>query len=470
MIINGGAQTIKNNPLDYIKNMKQLGDINRIKQNVLPSDKRLSTKNDLFNGFNSINTLSEDTLGIAGYPLIVRNKNGEYIYKILLDDTNNVNDKNTYSYYEYNILKMLNSINEKNPKLQLPIIKVYDYKRMKEETIINLLSQSKLQNKEKVLNKLVEVFKKKETSNKLMGIYRMDKVQGIPIADLLKNMMSNDLLKVLFEQFYVLLQIKKIYPKFVHNDLHLYNLLLVKSNNPQLKTLTLNNISYKIHNVLYTPYMIDFDQSLIDGITNKKSMEQLKDRDNNFDEYYITLQIVIDLFDSLMEYIQTDINLSTLRKRYINLKKNGSKLYQGYEIMIYIYLFNLFNDYLYDEERKMYMNKKNIQSDVIDNILEFYNSINKCYNIFIMILSNSLTTHHVQFMYSKKVDSSLVKIIKRYNNKSIELYQYIYKVNEVPSFLLLPNELNTYINTNNQLPYLNNNKLLEKVFSKIIVK
>jgi hypothetical protein len=461
-------------------NIKQRN--NQARLNLLPNDKRLNIKptnikkqvntntntNNLFAEFNSINTLSNDVIGIAGYPLVVRNKTGEYIYKIVLDDTNNANNANTNSFYEYNILKMLNQINIDNPLLNLPIIKVYNYKRMKKESIISKLSNSNLVNKEAVLSKLDIVFKEKKTSNELMGIYRMEKVNGKSYIEILNNENYKNVLQILFEQYYVLLQIRKKYPNFIHNDLHLYNLIIKENDTPKDKSFTLNGIKYSLKNVKYTPYMIDFDQSIIDGIVNKKSMEQLKNRDNNFDEYYLTLHTVIHYFNILASYIRSDIDIKQIRSRYKGLKKIDNKLYHGYEIMIYIYLYNFFNEYIYDTEKHIFINKKGINNAQIDNIIELFNSVNKIYNVFIMIISQYLNTHHIQFMYSKSVAKSLVDIINKYYNNAVEIYKYIYKLSDMPSFLKLPDELVKYINGNREKAYIDNETILKNIFAPIL--
>jgi len=444
--------------------------------NILYPNKKLSVifkdnkiNNNLFTNYNNINVLSNDNIGIAGYPLVVRNKSGEYIYKILLNDTNNINNSKTYSYYEYNVLRKLNEINKSNKSLNLPILKVYNYNRYKGYEIINLLEKSDLLNKENVIPKLKSVFDNRKYSNELMGIYRMERINGNQFSEILGSLKSDEILKILLEQYYVLLKINDYYPNFLHNDLHLGNILIVKSEKYKNKIFKYHSIEYKISKSKYTPYMIDFDQSLIDGEVNPKMINDTLIKDNNFDEYYLTYKIVIECFYEITSIIKTDIDLSLIKNRYKGLKKINNKLYNSYEIMIYIYFFNLFSEFLYDENEELFVNKKGIKNDKLNDMIKLLNSINKVYNVFLMVLINYIKTRHILDMYTIKYGGNLVDILKYYQKEALVVYQFIYKSKDIPLYLSFSKHFRKYMDGKRKKTYLDNKLLLEDMFSDILI-
>jgi len=416
--------TIPSKFTKLIKNANQQKTLN-LSKTILPEN--------YFSSYNTLKFLGNDKLGVVGFPIIVKNKNGSSFIKFFLDDKNANNNSNTHSFYEYNILKKITDINRNN-NYKLPFVKTHDYKRAPKQKILDLIRESNLlkeKDKEEILEKLTSIFGK--TSSEKIGFYKMDNIEdSITFEKILMKIDISNIKSLIFQSYNGLLKVKEVYPKFVHNDLHLFNIIVVKNPNPNESLETnYDGRVYKLDLMIYKAYIIDFDQSLIDDEDNKSIHNTFKYKDQNYDELYMILYMLIIYFNNIIPKLNLGIDIGIIKRRYLELKNKNkynnkyNVAFKGKEMMMYLVLFYIFDEYLYDSNNDKFMNKKYI--DIPKVVFDVFNMYNKVFNI-ATLLTFSLFHKHQGEIFREELSKGTLDILLASQDKAIQKYELIYEM------------------------------------------
>lgn len=415
--------------------------------------------NDYFNKYNALNLINNKKIGVTGFPLVIYSKNKSYFLKFFINEKNSNDTVHTNSYYEYSLLKKITNINKDN-NYNLPFINVFEYKRGLKSKILKLIEKSDLKNKNLIYTKLSKIFA--ESSSTKIGFYKMENIENNKaLEDILFNISLADLKSIIFQCYNGLFKIKETYPNFVHNDLHFYNILVTENKeNKKLET-NLNNKLYKLNVSNYQAYIIDFNMSIIDDIENHSISSRFKTRDQNYDEFYILLNLVLTYFNYIISKINTGIIFFKLREKYFKLKSENNYLYIIYEKILYFYLFGIIEEYLYCLKEKKYKNMKNIEVPSI--VFETFNFIQPLLSIPVILVFYIFSKHQSdKFSNTNKT----YKIYYNEQNKLIKIYKSIYDIN-VP-YLEINNIIVDYILKDNNKVLMKDPEILKLLFGDIL--
>ena len=196
-------------------------------------------------------------------------------------------------------------INDKN------IGSVSETIRSSKNNLLSFLENLKINNKNKICEEKYEYHPHKKYSEN----YKIIELEYcnlsahdfiVEISKLTESLLIEYLNIFLFQILYTLLQCKKIYPNFVHGDLHLENILGYREqNNNNFYTYLNNDNIYYVPAKIFFPKINDFGLSTINGNINDV-------------KYYDLYTILINIFDLLMVLFKNNLHKLKICYEYFN--------------------------------------------------------------------------------------------------------------------------------------------------------